>query len=61
MIQGRDFTEHNGTGGVLIYGEKFKGGTWYSSSDENFVYKHTKAGLLSMANAGHNINRSRVS
>lgn len=70
IAQAGDFTAGNGTGGKIVlicrvlsiaegqsgilgestYGNKF--------ADENFTTKHTKAGLLSMANAGPNTNGS---
>ncbi|KAJ7077569.1 cyclophilin-like domain-containing protein [Mycena epipterygia] len=50
MLQSGDFTRHNGTGGVSIYG---------ATRTSKLKLKHTKPFLLSMANAGPNMNGSQ--
>ena len=50
-MSGGDFINHDGTGSESIYGGPFE--------NENFIHKHTGAGILSMGNGGQNTNGSQ--
>lgn len=56
ILQGGDFTNGNGTGGESIYGRKFD--DEWGTNGSTFI-RHSKPGLLSMANSGANTNGSQ--
>lgn len=53
MVQGGDFIKGDGTGSFCVYDSAM-------FQDENFILKHSGAGLLSMANSGPNTNGCQV-
>ena len=59
MVQGGDFTKHNGTGGESIYAATANGDMWGKFRDEKPFLAHSRKGLLSMANNGPNANGSQ--
>ena len=57
MVQGGDFERFDGTGG---YSPLYKNTTTGKSfDDESFAISHNQAGIVSMANAGPNTNKSQ--
>ena len=49
--KGGDIINNDGTGGESIYGGNF--------SDESFIHRHQREGLLAMANEGRHQNNSQ--
>eukprot|EP00930_Biecheleria_cincta_P080602 TRINITY_DN68976_c0_g1_i1.p1 TRINITY_DN68976_c0_g1~~TRINITY_DN68976_c0_g1_i1.p1 ORF type:complete len:221 (-),score=27.18 TRINITY_DN68976_c0_g1_i1:22-684(-) len=58
MLQGGDFTHHDGTGGASIYGRTFPDEVGLQSG-RKFPIPHDKPFLLSMANSGPDTNGSQ--
>ena len=61
MVQGGDITKGDGSGGKSIYEKKLFGKSIFGKNfrDENFILKHDKPGILSMANKGRHTNGSQ--
>jgi len=59
VLQGGDFTKHDGTGGTSIYSGTPHGDMFGKFKDEVPMVGHTKKYMLSMANSGPNTNGSQ--